>query len=159
MEVEHLYIQYKPLLLSISYRMLGSLNEAEDIVHEIFADLQVINIENINNIKAFLCKMVTNRCIDFLKSARKQREVYTGPWLPEPLIFEDKDDPFHTILQQDQITYAILTLMETLNPIERAVFVLKEAFAFHYSEIASLLEKEEANCRKILSRAKKKASA
>ena len=156
MEIEHLYTQYKPLLLSISYRMLGTITEAEDLVHEIFADLHGLKLERIDNVKAYLCRMVTNRCIDLLKSAQKRREVYIGPWLPEPLIFEDNNDPFQLILQQDQITYAMLTLMEQLNPIERAVFVLREAFDFSYKEIANLLEKEEVNCRKIVSRAKRK---
>jgi RNA polymerase sigma-70 factor, ECF subfamily len=156
MEIEQLYTLYKPLLLSISYRMLGSLSEAEDIVHEIFTDIQDVETENIGNIKAYLCKMVTNRTIDYLKSAKKNREVYIGPWLPEPLIIEDENDPLLSVLQLDQITYALLSLMEQLNPVERAVFVLREAFDFKYDELASLLEKEESNCRKILSRAKKR---
>lgn len=155
MEIEQLYTEYKPLLLSISYRMLGSLSEAEDIVHEIFADIQDVEIKKIDNIKAYLCRMVTNRSIDFLKSARKNREVYTGPWLPEPVCTEDKNDPLNLVLQHDEITYALLFLMEQLNPVERAVYVLREAFDFKYDEIASLLGKEESNCRKILSRARK----
>ena len=156
MDIEKLYTQYKPLLLSISYRLLGSLSEAEDMVHEIFTDIQAVETENIGNIKAYLCKMITNRSIDYLKSAKKNREVYTGPWLPEPLNTEDKNDPLLSMLQQDRITYALLFLMEQLNPVERAIFVLREAFEFKYDEIASLVDKEESNCRKILSRAKKK---
>jgi RNA polymerase sigma-70 factor, ECF subfamily len=156
MDIETLYTQYKPLLLSISYRLLGSLSEAEDMVHEIFTDIQDVETENIGNIKAYLCKMITNRSIDYLKSAKKNREVYTGPWLPEPLNTEDKNDPLLFMLQHDRITYALLFLMEQLNPVERAIFVLREAFEFKYDEIASLVDKEESNCRKILSRAKKK---
>ncbi len=71
MDIETLYTQYKPLLLSISYRLLGSLSEAEDMVHEIFTDIQDVETENIGNIKAYLCKMITNRSIDYLKSAKK----------------------------------------------------------------------------------------
>lgn len=158
MEIDELYIKFKPLLLSISYRMLGSYSEAEDIVQSIFTDIQSLDITRVTNPKGYLCKMTTNRSIDFLKSAKKKREVYTGPWLPEPIIFNNQDDPLEAILQQDQISYAMLTLMEQLNPVERAVFVLREAFAFKYEEIASLIEKEESNCRKIFSRAKKKLS-
>jgi RNA polymerase sigma-70 factor, ECF subfamily len=155
-ELDQLYSEYKPLLIAISYRMLGSLSEAEDVVQEVFLDIQRLNRDNVENMKAYLCKMVTNRSLDYLKSAQRKREVYTGPWLPEPLILEDENDPLQQLLQQDRITYALLTLMEQLNPVERAVFVLREAFEFKYEEISHLLEKEEANCRKILSRAKRK---
>jgi RNA polymerase sigma-70 factor, ECF subfamily len=156
MEIVQLYTLYKPLLLSISYRMLGSLSEAEDIVHEIFTDIQEVEIKKISNLKAYLCKMVTNRSIDYLKSAKKNREVYMGPWLPEPLIIEDKNDPLTSVLQHDQLSYALLSLMEQLNPIERAVFVLREAFDYKFEEIASFVGKEESNCRKVLSRVRKK---
>lgn len=152
---EQFYQEYKPLLFSIAYRMMGTITEAEDIIHDVILDFEKTNRDQIENIKAYLCKMVTNRSIDYLKSARKQREVYIGPWLPEPLIIHDVD-PMNAVLMQDNISYALLTLMEQLSPVERAVFVLREAFGFEYDEIASLLEKEVANCRKILSRARKK---
>ncbi len=156
MEIEQIYTEYKPLLISISYQMSGSLSESEDIVHEVFTDIQNTETGEVVHLKAYLCKMVTNRTIDYLKSAKKNREVYTGPWLPEPFRSEDEQDPLTSVLKNDQITYALLCLMEQLNPVERAVFVLREAFGFKYDEIASLLEKEEANCRQLLSRAKKK---
>jgi RNA polymerase sigma-70 factor (ECF subfamily) len=156
MEVEQFYTLYKPLLFSIAYRMIGSVSDAEDIVHDIFIDIQNVGPIKIVNIKAYLCKMVTNRSIDLLKSAQKKREVYTGPWLPEPLVMDNENDPMLNVLHHDRINYAILTLMEQLNPIERIIFILKEAFDFKYNELSSLIGKEEANCRKILSRAKKK---
>lgn len=154
MEMEDVYTQYKPLLLSISYQMIGSMTEAEDIVHDIFIDFHKIDQNNIKDIKSYLCKMVTNRTIDHLRSASKRREHYVGPWLPEPL--NTIRDPLFSIVQHDQLSYALLTLLEKLNPVERAVFVLREAFSFSYDEIESFIGKEEANCRQILSRAKKK---
>lgn len=152
---DQFYLEYKPLLFSIAYRMTGTITEAEDITHDVLLDFGKLNEGQIENIKAYLCKMVTNRSIDYLKSARKQREVYIGPWLPEPLIFHDVN-PMHAVLMQDSISYALLCLMEQLSPVERAVFVLREAFGYEYEEIASILEKEVANCRKILSRARRK---
>jgi RNA polymerase sigma-70 factor, ECF subfamily len=150
------YSEYKPLLFAIAYRMVGMITEAEDIVHDVLLAYEKVSREQIENKKAYLCKMVTNRSIDYLKSAKKQREVYIGPWLPEPLIIAENEDPLHEVLRQDEISYALLSLMEQLNPVERAVFVLREAFDYEYGEIASILEKEEANCRKVLSRARKK---
>ncbi|MEH7235158.1 RNA polymerase sigma-70 factor [Bacillus sp. JJ1562] len=152
---EQFYQEYKSLLFSIAYRMTGTITEAEDIIHDVLIDFEKSNNDQVENRKAYLCKMVTNRSIDFLKSARRQREVYIGPWLPEPLIIHDVD-PMHTVLMQDNISYALLSLMEQLSPVERAVFVLREAFGYEYVEIASFIEKEAANCRKIFSRARKK---
>ncbi|RFB09963.1 RNA polymerase sigma-70 factor [Bacillus sp. HNG] len=152
---EQFYQEHKPLLFSIAYRMTGTITESEDIIHDVLLDFERSDHYKIENTKAYLCKMVTNRSIDYLKSARKRREVYIGPWLPEPLIIHDVD-PMHAVLLQDNLSYALLSLMEQLSPVERAVFVLREAFGYEYDDIASIIEKEVANCRKIISRAKKK---
>ena len=125
MEIEKLYTHINLCFYLFLTDCLEALSEAEDMVHEIFTDIQAVETENIGNIKAYLCKMITNRSIDYLKSAKKNREVYTGPWLPEPLNTEDKNDPLLSMLQQDRITYALLSLMEQLNPVERAIFVSK----------------------------------
>ncbi|MFT4414696.1 RNA polymerase sigma-70 factor [Fredinandcohnia humi] len=153
---EQMYRDYKPLLFSIAYRMIGTLTEAEDIVHDVLLSLENVDVSTVTNRKSYVCKMVTNRAIDYLKSAQKKREVYIGPWLPEPLVAYDMNDPMLSILQKDNISYALQTVMEKLSPIERAVFVLREAFQYEYEDIALMVNKEEANCRKILSRAKKK---
>ncbi|WP_159439992.1 RNA polymerase sigma-70 factor [Bacillus sinesaloumensis] len=152
---EAFYKEYKPLLFSIAYRMIGTISEAEDIIHDVLIDFEKTNSDQIINIKAFLCKMVTNRSIDYLKSAQKQREVYIGPWLPEPMIIDDSN-PVYAMVIQDNISYALLTLLEQLSPVERAVFVLREAFGYEFDEIASFINKDVVNCRKILSRARKK---
>jgi RNA polymerase sigma-70 factor (ECF subfamily) len=100
--------------------------------------------------------MVTNRCLDLQKSARKSREVYVGPWLPEPIRTPEADTLEAAAIRRDQLSYAMLVLLERLTPTERAVFVLREALGFDYPEISELLGKQEANCRKLMSRARSK---
>ena len=140
--------------------MLGSIVEAEDIVQETFLRAYQINEQKIDNKKAYLCKMVTNRCIDVLKSARYRREQYVGPWNPEPLLLEKTgySDPSEILLQKEGLSIAYLRMMEHLAPDERAVLLLREVFDFSYLEIANMIVKKEENCRKIFSRAKQKIS-
>ncbi len=152
---EQLYMTHKPFLFSIAYRMLGSVSDAEDVVQELFLTIHDTHPENINHLKAYLGKMVTNRCLNLLKSARKRKETYFGPWLPEPLA-KAADNPPEAVERGDAISYAYLVMLDRLSPVERAIFVLREAFDYEYREIADMVEKSEAACRKILSRAKKK---
>ena len=154
------YQQYKPLMFSICYRMLGSIVEAEDIVHETFLKAYQIDEKKIDNKKAYLCKMVTNRCLDELKSVRRRREKYVGPWNPVPLLIEktNDSDPSDIVLKKEGLSIAFLRMMEHLTPDERAVLLLREVFDYSYSEIANMIEKKEENCRKILSRAKQRVS-
>lgn len=157
-DTSSLYVEYKPLLSSIAYRMLGSLTDAEDIVQDIFAELETMQTDHILNMKAYLLKMVTNRSINVLKSARKTREVYTGPWLPEPEMADAGQTPETAAIQAESVSYALLVLLEQLSPVERAVFILRETLDYDYRDIAELLDKSDANCRKLYSRAKQKVS-
>lgn len=160
-EMRNLYREHRPLLFSLAYRMLGIVSDAEDVVQDVFFHLNDVNLSSIANKKAYLCKMITNRCLDVLKSARKKRETYVGPWLPEPLpcdLRESAGDPQQSMVHREMISYAVLTLLQQLNPVERAVFLLREAFAFDYAEISAMLGKTTTNCRKIHSRAKAKLS-
>ncbi|WP_310197989.1 RNA polymerase sigma-70 factor [Neobacillus niacini] len=152
------YLQYKPLLFSIGYRMLGSIVEAEDIIHEVFLKAYQMDEQVMENKKAYLCKMMTNRCLDVIKSARYKREQYVGPWNPEPLVLETSDEfnPSEYVLQNEGLSIAYLRMMEHLSPDERAVLLLREVLDFSYLEIANIIEKKEENCRKIFSRAKQK---
>jgi len=156
MNLEDLYTNYKPLLFSIAYRMLGSVSDAEDVVQELFLSLQQLERGQIQNMKAYMTKMVTNRCLNILNSAKRNREIYVGPWLPEPLMQRLDDDPLNKLEREETISYAFLVMMDKLSPVERAVFILREAFQYEYSEIANILEKSEVNCRKIFSRVKQK---
>jgi RNA polymerase sigma-70 factor, ECF subfamily len=155
------YNLFKPLLFSIGYRMLGSVAEAEDIVQETFLKAYQIDDQKIDNKKAYLCKIMTNRCLDVLKSARYRREHYVGPWNPEPLLLESSPDfdPSEVILQKEGLSIAYLRMMEHLAPDDRAVLLLREVFNFSYLEISNIIEKKEENCRKIFSRAKQKISS
>jgi RNA polymerase sigma-70 factor (TIGR02957 family) len=154
--IEDLYITYKPHLFSIAYRMLGSSSDAEDMVQDLFIGMHGYLNENINNMKSYLSKMMINRCLNELKSARKKRISYVGNWLPEPLVQLTEESPLDSVERHDTISYAFLVLMEKLTPLERAVFILREVFAYEHSEIAEMFNKTEVNCRKIYSRVKKK---
>ena len=157
--MEQLYQLYKPLLFSLAYRMLGSVMDAEDIVHDTFLSLsQIEEKESVDNVKAYLCKMVTNRAIDKLRSAALKRNVYVGVWLPEPLV-EESDDPSMTYIMKESISTAYLLLLEQLSEVERAVFILREVFGYDYDEIASIVEKSSVNCRQIFHRARKSVLA
>ncbi|WP_257391702.1 RNA polymerase sigma-70 factor [Mesobacillus jeotgali] len=149
--MKDLFSGYRPLLFSIAYRMLGSVSDAEDIVQDVYLQISEKTIDEVENKKAYLCKMVTNRCIDYFKSARYKREVYIGPWLPEPLILKDHD-PISEIMNQEALSFAFLLLLEKLNPIERAVFILREALGYDYKKISQIVGRSEPNCRKIFSR-------
>ncbi|MFE5322751.1 RNA polymerase sigma-70 factor [Paenibacillus sp. NPDC056579] len=156
MELEQAYRDYKPLLFSIAYKMLGSVSDAEDIVQDCFVTARQVQWDHVGNEKSYLCKTVTNRCLDHLKSARKKRELYIGPWLPEPLVQDASEDPQEHLILEDTITYAFLIMLETLTPLERAVFVLRESFGYEYEEIAAMVGRTEVACRKTFSRVKRK---
>lgn len=155
-ETEVLYRTFKPVMLGVAYRMLGSVMDAEDIVHEVFLSFDAAALSNIRNIKAYLCKIVTNRCMDRLRSTSKQREVYVGPWLPEPLVSDDDTaDPSLAYEGKEMISTAYLLLLQQLSWVERAVFVLREVLQFDYKEIAEIVDKSPSNCRQIFVRAKR----
>lgn len=145
--------QQRPLLFSIAYRMLGSVMEAEDAVQESYLRYMATDADAIQSPKAFLSTVVTRLCLDQLKSARVKREAYFGPWLPEPLLTADAPDEL--LARHESISMAFLLLLETLSPVERAVFLLREVFDYDYDAIAQIVGKSEANCRQLHSRAKK----
>lgn len=154
--MEELYAEYQALLFTLAYQLTGSAADAEDAVQDVFFKAYDVHAERLEHPKAYLCKMVTNRCLDLQKSARKRRELYVGPWLPEPIRTPEADTIETTVVRRDLLSYAMLVLLERLTPTERAVFVLREALGFGYPEIAELLDKREANCRKLMSRARSK---
>ncbi|MCZ8523284.1 RNA polymerase sigma-70 factor [Paenibacillus caseinilyticus] len=157
MVAEQAYTSYKPLLFSLAYRMLGSVMDAEDIVQDAFLSLGAAGSEPIRSPKAYLCRVVTNRCIDRLRSSQKQREVYVGPWLPEPLLTEGDPagNPAEVYIQQESVSTAYLLLLQQLSSTERAVFLLREVLLYDYDEIASIVGKSPTNCRQIFHRAKR----
>jgi RNA polymerase sigma-70 factor, ECF subfamily len=146
--------QYRGLLFSIAYRMLGSVADAEDILQEAFIRWQQSQQEEIRSPRAFLVTIVSRLCVNHLQSARVQREQYVGQWLPEPIVTGAEGDPLGIIRIDESLSMAFLVLLERLTPVERAVFLLREVFEYEYSEIASVLGQTEANCRQILRRAR-----
>lgn len=150
--MSHVFDELRPRLFGIAYRMLGSVADAEDIVQEAFLRWQSTNPEDIRVPKAFLTTVVTRLCMDHLKSAKVQRETYIGPWLPEPLI---ASPGAQTPLElSDSLSMAFLVLLESLSPVERAVFLLHEVFDYDFEEIAAIVQKSPVNCRQIASRSR-----
>ncbi len=146
--------QYRSLLFALSYRMLGSVMDAEDMVQETFLRWQQVSKQNVKSAKAYLTKITTRLCIDQLRSARVRREQYVGSWLPEPIVTESSTDPTKMVELADSLTIAFLFLLERLSPLERAVFLLREAFGYDYQEIGQIVEQKPANCRQIARRAR-----
>jgi RNA polymerase sigma-70 factor (ECF subfamily) len=146
---------HRSLLFGIAYRMLGHVADAEDMVQETFVRWRRQDATEIKSAKAWLIATITRLSIDQLRSARRQREEYVGVWLPEPLVdSSDTPSPVSTAELADSLSLAFLHLLEQLAPVERAVFILREVFDYNYVEIARIVEKSEANCRQMFSRAK-----
>ena len=151
----------RPLLFSIAYRMVGSVGDAEDLVQEAFLRLHREEQEGteIDSPKAFLTTVVTRLAIDHLRSARVRREEYVGEWLPEPLLVDPGPTPADEAEMSDTLSLAFLVLLESLSPLERAIFLLHEVFGYQYGEIAQVVGKSEDNCRQIAVRARRAIDA
>ena len=153
---------YRNYLFSIAYRMLGSAMDAEDIVQETYLRYQTAQPVTIHSLKAYLSTILVRLCMDQLQLARRKREEYVGPWLPEPILTEmtvplanaGEGDPAERVDREESISMAFLVLLEQLQPFERAVFLLREVFEYSFAEIAAMLDKSEAACRRSFSRAK-----
>jgi RNA polymerase sigma-70 factor (ECF subfamily) len=143
----------RPYLIGIAYRMLGSRSDAEDVVQE--ALIRAVNhAEELRTPRAFLTTVVTRLCLDELGSARRRREDYVGPYLPEPVLTDRLDAGDDPAEYRENVSVALLTVLDTLSPAERAVFVLRDVFDLDYSVIGEALERSEASCRKLLQRAR-----
>lgn len=150
--------ELRALLFSIAYRILGSVSEAEDAVQETWLRYDRSSTRPTST-KAYLSAAVTRISIDVLRSARVRREAYVGPWLPEPLLDDPYEDPVRAVELADSVSMAALLLLERLSPAERAVFVLREVFAFDYAEIAAAVGRSEAACRQLLVRSRRHMAA
>ncbi|MEU1576085.1 RNA polymerase sigma-70 factor [Streptomyces collinus] len=145
---------HRPRLFSLAYRLLGSAEEAEDAVQDVYLRYSSADRAGIEHPAAWLAKVVTNLCLNRLTSARARRERYVGTWLPEPVITSDGTlGPLESAEQRDAVSMAMLVLLERLTPTERAVYVLREAFGYGHREIAGVLDLSEANCRQLYRRA------
>ena len=158
-EVDEVSEGLRPLMFSIAYRMLGSVGEAEDVVQEAFLRYHRTRADGtvVESPKAFLTTVTTRLAIDALRSARLRRETYVGVWLPEPIAGSaTAPNPADQAEMQETLSLAVLVLLETLSPVERAVFLLREVFDYEYAQIAEIVQKSEDNCRQLFARARKR---
>lgn len=152
MQLENPFEEYRPLLFSLAYRMLGTRADAEDIVQDAYLRWQSASSAEIRAPKSYLTTVVARLSLDALKTARRKRETYVGEWLPEPLV----EPPNASAAEMaESLSLAFLHILETLSPDERIAFLLREVFDADYSEIASTLATSESNCRQVIARARK----
>ncbi|MFF9510634.1 RNA polymerase sigma-70 factor [Streptomyces sp. NPDC014724] len=148
---------HRPVLIGVAYRMLGGIADAEDVVQEAWLRWSSASREGVREPRAFLVRVVTRLAIDRLRQVQSRRESYVGPWLPEPLVTDfgpAVPDTAEQAVLADSVSVAVLVVLESLSPLERAVFVLREAFGFPYAEIAAALDRSEAAVRQLAGRAR-----
>jgi RNA polymerase sigma-70 factor (ECF subfamily) len=137
----------RPKLTRIAYRMLGSVADAEDVVQDAFLRWLDVDRESVREAEPYLRRVVTRLCLDQLKSARRRRETYIGPWLPEPVVEADDEEV-------DDVTLPLMMALERLSPLERAAFLLHDVFGVSFDEIAETIDREPSACRQLASRAR-----
>jgi RNA polymerase sigma-70 factor, ECF subfamily len=152
MPPETQFEEFRPLLFSLAYRMLGTRSDAEDIVQDAWLRWRDASSDEIRQPKSYLTTIVARLALDSLKSARRQRETYVGEWLPEPIV---EPPGTSSVEMAESLSLAFLHILETLTPDERVAFLLREVFDADYAEIAGTLETSEANCRQLIARARK----
>jgi RNA polymerase sigma-70 factor, ECF subfamily len=153
-DLEAAFRDLRPYAFAIAYRMLGSVAEAEDVTQEAFLRLGQAGGTEVRSARSYVATVTTRLAIDVLRSARVRRESYAGPWLPEPVL--DEPDAAAALETADSLSLAFLVVLEALNPVERAVFLLHDVFDFGYGEIAGMLDRSQAACRQAASRARRR---
>ena len=148
------FLEYRNLLFSLAYNMLAEVDTVEDLVQDTYLKWVETGTEHVKNVKAYLVKMITNKCINYLNSSRVRREEYMGVWLPEPIFGYNADPAQSRTDTHHALSIGLLVLLQRLNPQERAIFLLREVFAYDYSELVEIFDKTADNCRQILKRAK-----
>ncbi|ANP53538.1 RNA polymerase sigma-70 factor (ECF subfamily) [Streptomyces griseochromogenes] len=149
---------HRPLLMGVAYRMLGRVADAEDVVQDAWLRWSHADREQVREPRAYLVRITTRLAVDRLRQVRTRAEAYVGPWLPEPYVTDFGDtvpDTADRALLADSVSLAVLVVLESLSPLERAVFVLREAFGYPYAEIATLLDRGEAAVRQLAGRARR----
>lgn len=134
-----------PKLLRVAYRMIGSVHDAQDVVQDAFVRWMGADRSEVREPEAFIQRTVTRLCLDLLKSAKRQRETYLGPWLPDPIVDDDGDD---------DVTLPLMLALERLTPLERAAFLLHDVFGLSFDEIAKTIDRDVAACRQLAARAR-----
>ena len=150
-----LFEAQRPRLTGIAYGMLGSVMDAEDVVQDAYLRWSRVDPADVESPAAYLTTVTTRLAIDRLRSAQQRRETYVGPWLPEPMVTLD-DDPADLVATAERLSMALLVTLERLNPVERAVLLLRDVFDFDYPAIADVVDRSPQNCRQIASRARER---
>jgi RNA polymerase sigma-70 factor (ECF subfamily) len=160
MDATALFAEQRPKLFGVAYRMLGSVADAEDVVQETYLRWQEVAAgeTEIASPSAYLTTMVSRRCLDELRSARRRREEYVGEWLPEPLLEDGRLDPAATAELADSVSTAFLVVLEALSPGERAAFLLHDIFGYEYPELSRILGRAEPACRQLVARARRRVA-
>jgi RNA polymerase sigma-70 factor, ECF subfamily len=148
----------RPLLFTIAYEILGSATEADDVLQDSYLRWAEVDLATVRDTKSYLAQLVTRQALNALRADARRREEYVGPWLPEPLLTDDRD-PSADVVLAESVSIAMLVLLETLSPDERAVFVLREVFGFDYGEIAAAVGKPAATVRQVAHRAREHVRA
>lgn len=148
----------RPLLFTIAYEMLGSATEADDVLQDSYLRWAAVDLATVRDTKSYLAQLVTRQALNSLRAGARRREDYVGPWLPEPLLLEEQD-PAADVVLAESISMAMLVLLETLSPDERAVFVLREVFGFDYGEIAEAVGRPAPTVRQVAHRAREHVRA
>ncbi|WP_280209528.1 RNA polymerase sigma-70 factor [Nocardia cyriacigeorgica] len=151
-DAQQLFDEHRNLLFAVAYRILGSAADAEDAVQDAWLKWSTVDRSRVSEPKGYLARIVSNLAMDRLRSTRHQRETYVGPWLPEPIL--TTGDIVDDVTGAESVSMAMLVVLETLSPIERAVFVLKEVFDFSYAEIAQAVDRSEDAVRQAAPRAR-----
>lgn len=151
--------EHRKTLFGIAYRMLGRVSDADDMLQEVWLRWQKQNVAEIQSPKAWLVAVMTRLCIDQLRSARREREEYYGVWLPEPLMAASEAEPDGAAGLSDSLNMAFMLMLESLGPVERATFLLREVFQYDYADTATIVGKSEVNCRQIVRRAREQLRA
>ncbi len=156
-EREQMLDELRPVSFAIAYRMLGSVSEAEDVVQEALLRVHqaIDGGEEIESPPAYISTITTRLAINELHSARARRERYVGEWLPEPIVTDGEDDPARHAETADSLSVAMLVLLESLSPEQRAVLLLHDVFDYGYSQVAAIVGKSEDNVRQLASRARR----
>lgn len=156
-QATHVFLRHRNLLFTVTYEMLGSAADAEDVLQETWLRWINVDLDTVRDQRAYLVRIATRQALARLRALGRRKESYVGPWLPEPLL--TSPDVAEDVELADSISMAVLLVLETLTPTERAVFVLREVFAFDYDEIAQAVDKSQVAVRQIAHRARKHVSA
>ncbi len=152
------FILLRPLLFTIAYEIIGSTTESDDVLQDSYLRWAQVDLSEVHDTKSYLARLVTRQALNTLRAGARRREDYVGPWLPEPLLL-DEQDPSADVVLAESVSMAMLVLLETLSPDERAVFVLREVFGFDYDDIAAAVDKSVAAVRQVAHRAREHVQA